>query len=251
MMPSSPPFLRHTRLLLGLSLYTQLASVTSALFATGSSSAIQDPFVNPPRSVCPVAQDGTTSNTFPWTHNPTCINLVLSSSDGAGRGVHQDYCVYTNVVFASGRGISLVTTPEIAASLTAETFQPYLETEFEVPYEAKETEDRGIGLFASKDIKAGETLIKKAPALFVAKDVLASPSKTRRSLLLGTSVKQLPEKTRREFMGLVKSMGGEEVEDRVLTNGFGVKVWDGTSHLVVVPEAAVSFHRDNALRRLP
>ncbi|KAF2873778.1 hypothetical protein BDV95DRAFT_541144 [Massariosphaeria phaeospora] len=245
---------RRNTLLLSTLLACHLPSLTSALFLTGSSSAVQDPFINPPSTTCPVSQDGATSDTFFWTHNPTCVTVVLPSSSESGLGTHQDFCAYTNAVFASARGISFVTTPETAASLTAEIFRPFedgIAWEREL-YEEKETEGKGAGLFATMEIKAGDTLIKKTPVLFVAKEVLVTPSRSRRALVLDTAVRQLPERTRNAFMGLAKSLGKEEaIEDIVLTNGFGVKVWDGTSHLVVVPEAAKINHacRPNAHKR--
>lgn len=179
-----------------------------------------------------------TFDTFPWTHNPTCVHAVIPS--GVGSGQHQDFCVYTNAAFASGRGISIITTPEIAASLTAESFAPY-EKELEGPilYEARETDGRGIGLFATQDIAAGTTLILKHPVLFVAREALNTPSRTRRQLLLSKAIEQLPEKTREMFLNLARSRGGPEINDIIQTNSMRMKFEDGTGHLGVVPEAAV------------
>jgi hypothetical protein len=213
--------------------------VTAELFHRASSPSVQDLLTHPPSNICPVAQDGLTFDTFPWTHNPTCVQAVLPN--GVGSGQHQDFCVYTNAAFASGRGISIVTTPEIAASLTMESFAPY-EEELDSPvlYEERKTNDRGIGLFATVDIEAGTTLISKHPVIFVAREALSTPSKTRRQLLLKKAVEQLPEKTRTSLLNLAKSRGGPEINDIIQTNSMGMKFEDGTAHLGVVPEAAVS-----------
>jgi len=210
----------------------------AALFDTASSAAIQDLLTHPPSQICPVAQDGITLDTFPWTHNPTCVRVVMPS--GVGAGSHQDFCVYTNSVFAGGRGISMVTTPEIAASLTAESFASY-EGELEGPvlFEARETKDRGIGLFAKKDLAAGTILMINHPVLFVAREALNTASREQRQLLLTKAVEQLPEETQNMYFALAKSRGGPEVNDILQTNSIGMKSEDGTGHLGVVPEAAV------------
>ena len=171
-----------------------------------------------------------------------CVHAVLPNSEGAGLGKHQDFCVYTNSVFNNGRGISLVTTPETAAELNDEQYTSYFE-ELEGPelYDIRESEGKGLGLFAKTEIAAGDIIIWKSPALIVSKDALNTPSKQRRHLLLQTAVDQLPEKTRSMLLGLAKNRGGFEIDDIIQTNAAGVKVWDGTSHLAIVPEAAVSF----------
>ncbi|KAF1958018.1 SET domain-containing protein [Byssothecium circinans] len=226
---------------------------TTALFQTGLSPSIQDPLTNPPPTTCPVAQDGTTSNTFPWSTNPTCVQAVLPTSEDSGHlGVRRQFCVYTNIFFNSGRGISLVTTPEVAAELTREVFQDY-ETPIPglTPWTQKAVEGKGEGLFAEREIEAGETLILKSPVLFVMREALSTPSRSRRHLLLETAVRQLPERTREMVRGLSRRGGGYEIEDVVNVNAVRVKVWDGSSHLVVVPEAARINHacRPNAYYR--
>lgn len=138
--------------------------------------------------------------------------------------------------------MSLVTTPEVAAELTKDVFSHY-ETELlgEVAWTQKEVEGKGQGLFATRGIEAGETLILKSPVLFVSKEALTTPSRHRRHVLLETAVEQLPERTREMVMRLSRRGGEEDVlEDLINVNSVRVKVWEGTSHLVVVPEAAVS-----------
>lgn len=134
-----------------------------------------------------------------------------------------------------------MTTPEVAAELMSETYSPFFEeVASESSWEMKETASKGMGLFAKRNIKAGETLILKSPALFIARDALDTPSRSRRRLLIETAVKQLPEKTRELVMVLSRRGGQSEYEDIIHTNSHRAKVWDGSSHLVLVPEAAVS-----------
>ncbi|KAF2646373.1 SET domain-containing protein [Massarina eburnea CBS 473.64] len=233
-----------------------LIAHTTALFQTGTSPAIQDSLTNPPSTICPVAQDGTTSDTFPWSINPTCVHAILPSDEesltGQHLGVRRHFCVYTNTYFNSGRGISLITTPETAAELTREVFQDY-ETSLSgtTTWVQREVEGKGKGLFANRRIEAGETLIMKSPVLFVSKEALSTPSRYRRHLLLETAVKQLPERTREMVMRLSRRGGEDEIEDVLNVNAVRVKVWEGSSHLVVVPEAARINHacRPNAYYR--
>jgi hypothetical protein len=240
-----------------------LATSATALFQTGSSPAIQDPLINPPPTTCPVVQDGATSNTFPWTHIPLCVDAVLPSPEGdSHQGIHRDFCVYTNAAFNNGRGLSLVTTPETAAELTFDVFSPYFDDtpNFDPPWEVKEAKGKGQGVFATRSIAAGDTLILKSPMLFVNKEVLVTPNRARRNLLLRTAVEQLPEKSRNLIMGLSTGWrGGEEdvgdvqeelIGDLVSVNAVRVRVWDGVGHLAVVPEAAVSAALSNRVRFL-
>jgi hypothetical protein len=113
-------------------------------------------------------------------------------------------------------------------------------------WEVKNTENRGKGLFAKKDIAAifaGESLIIKTPVLFVAKQLLQTPSTTRRELVLSRAIEQLPERTKKTVKGLAKSWGGSEAFDLVKTNGVEIK-WPWVNEipqlLAVTPEVAVS-----------
>jgi hypothetical protein len=231
-----------------------LATRATALFQAGSSPAIHDLLTNPPPTTCPVLQDGATSNTFPWTHNPTCADAVLPSPFGDGHlGVHRDLCVYTNAAFHGGRGLSIITTPETAAELSYEVFEADFDDtpNLHPPWVQKEATGKGQGLFATHPIAAGDTFMLKPPVLFVSKDALVTPSRSRKNLLFRTAVEQLPEKSRDMVMGLSTGWrGGKEdvgdvqeelIGELVSVNAVRTRVWDGTGHLVLVPEAAVSL----------
>ncbi|PVI04231.1 SET domain-containing protein [Periconia macrospinosa] len=223
----------------------------NALFRTGISPAIQDPVTNPPLKICPVAQDGATSNTFPWTINPTCLQTVIpdEKQDHGHIGTHETFCVYTNTEFHAKRGISLITTPEVAAELTYTTFEPYESLSADpAPFAQKHIEGKGEGLFATRDISEGDALMLNSPVLFVHRHALETPSRQRRHTLLRTAIDQLPKKTKDSFMALSRQGGEYEIEDIINVNSMRVKVWDGSSHLVVVPEASRVNHacRPNA-----
>jgi hypothetical protein len=233
-----------------LSAFLFSSTTTAELFQSAISPVVQDGLINAAPSTCPVAQDGYTYNTFPWTHNPTCANVVLPAEEGTG--VHQTFCAYTNVNYNNGRGISFVVSPEVAASVTFETFgmavgglEGQIGEEMGM-WEVKDTNNKGKGSFARTDIGAifaGESFIIKSPVLFVSKQLLDTPSTTRRELVLGLAVEQLPGRTRNLVKGLAKSWGGSEAHDIVKTNGIEVQ-WPWVDEvpqlLSITPEVAVS-----------
>jgi hypothetical protein len=160
------------------------------------------------------------------------------------------------VNYNNGRGISFVVSPEVAASVTFETFGMAvggLEGEIAEDmgmWEVKSTKDRGKGLFAKTDIAAvfaGESLIITSPVLFVSKQILEIPSTTQKALVLSTAVEQLPERTRNIVKDLAKSWGESEAVDIVKTNGVEIK-WPWVDEvpqlLAVTPEVAVSLGKD-------
>lgn len=227
---------------------------TNALFQSAISPVVQDGLIKAAPTTCPVSQDGYTYNTFPWTHIPTCVDAVLPAAEGEGGGVHQTFCTYTNVNYNNGRGVSFVVSPEVAASVTFETFgmavgglEGQIGEEMGM-WEVKDTKDRGKGLFAKSDVAAifaGESLIVKTPVLFVMKQLLDTPSTTRRELILGLAVEQLPEKTKKMVKSLAKSWGGSEAFDVTKSNGIEVQwpwVDDMPKFLAITPEVAVSCH---------
>lgn len=229
-----------------------VASTAKAeLFYTAQSPAVQDGFINKAPTTCPVVQDGYTINTFPWTHNPTCVDVNVPTEEGTGVGAHQTFCAYTNTDYNHGRGISLVVSPEVAASVTMETFgmsiggmEGQVGEEMGM-WQVKEAGVKGKGLFARNDVGAifaGENVILQTPVLFVTKDLLDTPSVLGKQLVLEKAVEQLPKKTRETVKKLDVNVDGS-FEDMVTTNGIGVK-WPWVDEvpelLAVVPEVAVS-----------
>jgi hypothetical protein len=180
------------------------------------------------------------------------MNAELPNSDVEGPGVPQTLCVYTNVNYNNGRGVSFVVSPEVAASVTFETFGMAvggLEGQIGEDmgmWEVKDAKEKGKGLFVKQDVAAvfaGESLIIKSPALFVSKQLLELPSTTQRELVLRLAIEQLPEKTRGAVKLLAKSWGGAEAFDIMKTNGVEVK-WPWVDEvpqlLAITPEVAVS-----------
>lgn len=234
-------------------LFTVARTTRAEFFYSARSPAIQDGLINQPATTCPVSQDGETTDTFPWTHNPTCVNVDMANEEEDTETVtQQTFCAYTNVNYNHGRGVSFVASPEVAASVTMETFgmgiggmAGQIGEEMGM-WEVKQAGVRGKGLFAKKDVAAifaGESLIVQTPVLFVAKTLLETPRTTTTQLVLKKAVEQLPGKTRQAVKKLDVNVDGS-IEDIVVTNGVDVKwpwVDDVPVLLAVVPEVAVSL----------
>jgi hypothetical protein len=183
------------------------------------------------------------------------VDVVLPSKadEEKRQDVHQTFCAYTNANYNNGRGISFVVSPEVAASVTMETFgmsiggmEGQVGEEMGM-WEVKNAGEKGKGLFAKKDIAGifpGESLIVQTPVLFVARQLLEVPEMPRPHPVLKQAVEQLPEKTREMVKKLDVNVDGT-LEDIVMTNGIGVK-WPWVDELpellAVVPEAAVSHN---------
>jgi hypothetical protein len=214
-----------------------LLSVSAIEVLYGHSNSVKNILELSPNQECPVTVDGLTSTSFPWTHQPTCLEVELSGSSS-----QETFCVYTSSRFANGRGISFITTPEVATAYLLESFSNEdQEDRGRLPYEARESGDRGIGLFATRKLRAGEALTAKHPVLLVARELLYNVTREQRQRLLEISIKQLPQKTTDLVMGLAKSRGGNVYDDIVQTNAKGMRLGQA-SHLGVVPETARVNH---------
>jgi len=100
----------------------------------------------------------------PWTHPPHCVEAADSP-----------WCVYTNAAVPSGergdnRGLSVVTTPDLAASVfdlshhhplqKAFTFPPVAAKAYDQrPYEITDVKGKGLGCVAKEKIKKGRVLL--------------------------------------------------------------------------------------------
>ncbi|KAH5720389.1 hypothetical protein HBI20_103840 [Parastagonospora nodorum] len=237
------------------------SSTTAESYPMAVSPVIEDGLVNRAPTTCPVAQDGYTYNTFPWTHEPVCVDAVISSSEGPS--LKQTFCAYTNVNYNNGRGVSFVVTPETAASITFDTYgmaigglEGQIGEEMGM-WEVNETKNMGKGLFAKKDIGAifaGESIIVKTPVLFVARQLLETDFSEQSEIVWSGAMVQLPGPTKQMIQNLAKSWGGPEAFDITKTNAIEVK-WPWVNDMPVLlsltPEIARINHacRPNAAWR--
>jgi hypothetical protein len=173
----------------------------------------------------------------PWTHQPQCIQ--------AG---DEEYCLFTNALFRARRGISIITTREIANKLAATVGvdfydigrQDITRLNRHAPIYMQDQPGRGFGLFAMHNLKPGQNIMMDYPALVVKRDALGALSPAERQDLQWRAILQLPETTQKKVRSLARSNGGDEIDDIFRTNSIGLRLVNDTKHLAVIPEVAVS-----------
>ncbi|TLS24953.1 hypothetical protein PpBr36_07507 [Pyricularia pennisetigena] len=202
---------------------------------------------------CPPAVDDTTTTTAatgrtstPWTQTPFCIANGGYDKEAV---TSRRYCTFTSATFRSGRGLSFVGTPEAAAGLAdALLSEPWhsrfpshvdvlADTNRSSTYAVVPVPGKGLGVVATRRIRAGEILVADHPLLLA--DVEAAAA-ARGGLLLRLAVESLPLPGR--FFDLARSYGaGDAVEDVLNTNTFAVGVGDG-DYMGLYPEIARINH---------
>lgn len=205
--------------------------------------------------VCPPLVDNETAvitgSWSPWSIPPAC----LGSKKGGSK-----LCTFTSFNHWAGGGVSIITTPEVAAgvaSLLHDPDIPWLENErgspFKTdgpkPFEVKDFPGKGFGVVATEFIRKNQVLMLGLPIMlqlsglnhWSSHDVLT---------LLHRAANQLPSKQREEMRYLSRQGKGYIIDDIMRTNTFEVSV-DGVSHSGLFPEIAVCrrsvFQKTNLL----
>lgn len=183
-------------------------------------------------------------NHAPWSQRPICTHVLESIED--------KLCIYTSSWFSNGRGISIFTTPSLAAqfaSLPAFTDQSALVTHnINVNtgiWRAESIPSKGIGMIANRPLVFKDRVTVYTPAFLA---YLESELGTlEREKWWRLAIEQLPEKTKKDFLGLTTVYGDErvQVQDIVKANTFQVEVGGG-NHLAVFPETSRLNHACNA-----
>lgn len=156
----------------------------------------------------------------------------------------REFCAYVDPHFAGGRGIAMVTSPEIAEYVNTKTpaftdpklFNGASPHSHAYPsFYEKQIPGRGVGLIANQTIHRGDLIFRYAPVLVMHVDALKSTDGFHRV------VKKLPPKTYELFMGLHAEFIGDRVDSIIYTNGFQGRLGpDDELHYIVLPEIAVS-----------
>lgn len=180
----------------------------------------------------------------PWSQPPICTDVLESIND--------KLCIYTSDSFSNGRGISIFTTPSLAAqfaSLPAFADQSALATQKinvnTETWRADSIPSKGIGMLATRPLVFRDRLTAYTPAFLA---YLESELGTlEREKWWRLAIEQLPEKTQNDFLGLATVYGDERVrvQDIVKANTFQIQVGDG-NHLAVFPETSRLNHACNA-----
>ncbi|KAK1829342.1 hypothetical protein QBC39DRAFT_384222 [Podospora conica] len=221
-------------------------------------------------NVCPLP-----GSSAPWSHPPLC---PPPSNPSVG-GDLPDPCLYTHSTFRGNTGLTLLTSPDIAASLAPTlddttvpppfrshitspqhplSLSPSAEAEAARGFTIVPLPGRGLGVLATRPLAKGELVMVAAPVLLVRSDFVtttttggASEAGGRFSVrqqegVLERGARQLPMETQRRLAGLARrgeehtSFGGL-VRDVLGTNAFHLEV-EGVDHLALYLEPSRMNH---------
>ncbi|KAM7212239.1 hypothetical protein V8F06_012375 [Rhypophila decipiens] len=215
---------------------------------------------------CPLPIDDTTAQEdnplsySPWSHMPTCV--MADPKLSARKNVPtRKYCVFTNS-HHEARGVSIITTPETAASIialldektnsTAALMARSKELAFDPPWKIMEMPNKGgLGVIATRKIKRYEEIMIDHATMVVdikfASVVLAF--KGYRLLHLAADQLRDPD----SIYSLAKSteMAADEVENVVRTNSFSTTLGEDEDHMAIYPLVSRINHacKPNAFTR--
>jgi hypothetical protein len=170
----------------------------------------------------------------------------------------QPFCVFTNVLFAGGRGVSIITTPDQAdLFLQSPVFTEIVsdpETDHSsLCFEMKEIQNHGMGLVANQTIFRGDRIMDHGPVLFIHDTIWEEFVEEDFLPLLHTAVDRLPSNTKDLVMNLVGQGKGDQIDDILDTNSFNINLFgengfSPTSYSILIPEVARLNHncRPNA-----
>jgi len=192
---------------------------------------------------CPTPVDGESADWAPWTHEPHCIQGALQAVGAP------EWCVYTDTTFRGGRGLSVITHPQFAASLVPaldDTLLAAREAD-EAPagrkhrnYALKQLRGRGTGVVARRDLSRWQIVMYDYPSMVVKGDFFDSElGEEEQDELKQVALRQLPKERQSEILALAASHGAEKIEDILRTNVLGVDV-SGEMHLGLFPAHSVS-----------
>jgi len=173
-----------------------------------------------------------------WSYKPLCTNVL--------REINDRLCVYTNASFGNGRGVSIFTTPGIAAHFVTLPVNQNPTVFAEInkatgAWYTKSLPGRGIGMLAKQALKRGDLITAYTPVLIVYME--AALSTMEREKYLRVAIEQLPPKTRIAYQSLATIYGDAEtiIQDVLKANTFEVQI-GGHRHMAVFPETSRINH---------
>ncbi|KAK8050324.1 hypothetical protein PG994_012054 [Apiospora phragmitis] len=145
-----------------------------------------------------------------WVRSKSCMN----------RG-KTEYCAFTKPSFSGGEGVSVVTTPERVSRLEATGI--FTDKEGQAPrlhnsassYEDAEVPGKGIGLVATKPIRAGQRIMTRTPAVMIDRSALDALSEDESVALLVQGVEALPSIHRDRYLNLTTHLSVASHQTRI------------------------------------
>lgn len=194
--------------------------------------------------VCPIPIDDAaalaTGAWDPWTFPPVCAR----PKNGNGSKL----CAFTLKSLRGGAGLSLITTPEVAAGYVHVLMDPdiaWIErargfpfgSVDPPPYEANKMPGKGVGVIANRTIHKDEVVIFQVPIMLQLMDT-ANWDSADVLKLLHRAANRLPQAEQEKMLDMARSSGGYIIDDIMKTNSFALAV-NGVFHSALYPEIAV------------
>lgn len=198
-----------------------------------------NPFLGHVRDGCALAVDDEVGpdplSWRPWTHRPYCAD--------------SRYCVFTNSMFGGkNHGVSIITTPEIAASSPSlllklaggvEPLSRYINATERPPYVVIDIPGKGKGVVATRLISRGEVFMAEYPRILADLEFMGRVRREQGHLLLQRAIEQLADSDKVLSLARSGKSGAPVPEDIMRTNTFGITIED-RSRLAIFPKIAVS-----------
>jgi hypothetical protein len=175
----------------------------------------------------------------PWTRKPSCSQTHSN----------QQYCTFTDSKLSNGRGVSIVTTPDIASQISdlaifRESSQSSPRgSSISQPYIAQNIPGKGVGLVATRTLFTGDMIFAYPPASIHHNGIFQSMPMREREFIVRDSINRLPSETRKLWWNLDWQGSRDDLaEDIINTNSFKVFLGKNrTLHSMMSPEMSVSF----------
>jgi hypothetical protein len=198
---------------------------------------------------CNRRMDDTTGNWDPWTYRPQCVY------SREGSQTHSSYCVYTYASFRGGAGLSVLSTPEIAAdaasllpdpdpfSLHPQGQEYYKTVSNGVPkYEVQDLaqKGKGKGAVANDTIRRGEVVLREFPVILNLLELPPGIKPSQVGSIFDLAFKQLPKHTRERIMAMARKERSHFLNDILNSNGFAMTIGENLhAQAGLYPEIAV------------
>ncbi|EOA86973.1 uncharacterized protein SETTUDRAFT_171272 [Exserohilum turcica Et28A] len=171
-----------------------------------------------------------------WSHKPVCVS-------GKEK---KDYCTHTTAGLRDGHGLSIIATPRAADEISVAL--PSGKNKLSHSrrgLEVRLVPGKGKGLFTTKSIAKGETILLD-PARIIASSLFPRQvSRAQGKTLFSSAIDRLPGRDREAVAALDQSLGGTQIEDIVKTNAFACKLADGNvdgAYMCVFPSVSRINH---------
>ncbi|KAF3769345.1 histone-lysine N-methyltransferase activity protein [Cryphonectria parasitica EP155] len=170
-----------------------------------------------------LSSDNDTSADFGWTGPHACEGV---------------YCVYTNSLFAGGRGIAIISDGHTANALAnlpifidlsssaAESLVKTAKVNMQSQnVETRDIPGKGRGLVPTRPIHRGEQILAYTPVLVIHRAFVDDLSREQQLRLLRDAIHRLPTATRTVFwkqLGQTHEVGDDDILDIVMNNSFNL-----------------------------